>query len=275
MKTILGELNVERHGISGAPAVVGWPSLFCDIRTLRGLVDVFAQDHDVVLIDGPGHGKSDGPDASFPLEACADAALQVLDGFGIQRAAWVGSAWGGHVGVLAVLRQPERFTALVTMNAPFGAWKGFQRVQNSLMYWTFKLLHRPKWMARAVAKMMLHPSHRAHGRMIVECMTASRRAPFFASVRSAMIERPSLLPQLPKIRVPTLVIAGEDDGLHLVEEARAEAARIPNAQFCIAKGSAHLSLVESAEARAVVRSFVTKQSGSGGNVLDGGSDRPL
>src|SRR5215218_2131236 len=141
LETSLGPLHVESHG--SGPTLVCWPSLFCDVRTLYPLVDEFARDHRVLLIDGPGHGRSGGGTRSFTMSEAAAAAMQVLDGLGVKRAAWIGSAWGGHVGAVAALEHPARVRALVTMNAPFGEWTGRARIMNVMLYWAFRLLARP------------------------------------------------------------------------------------------------------------------------------------
>ncbi len=246
VSTTVGALHVQRHG--QGPPLVCWPSLFCDVRTLRPLVDEFGRDHHLVLIDGPGHGGSGGVTHPFTLEDCADAAMQVLDATGIQRAAWIGSAWGGHVGVAAALRHPDRLLGLVAMNAPMGAWTGRLRAMNATVYWTFRALGRPRAMARKVAEAMIAPARRAERPALldplVDCMLASSRGPFLTAVRSAMLDRPSLLHRLAGVRVPTLFVTGAEDRLFPVAVARQQAAAIPGGRFEVVPGSSHLSLWE-------------------------------
>src|SRR6188508_3742626 len=104
--TRVGSLNVERRG--AGPSVICWPSLYCDARALDPLVRDLARDHDVIVIEGPGHGRSGPPPGPFSLDDCADAAFEILDALGIARATWIGAAWGGHIGVAAALRHRAR-----------------------------------------------------------------------------------------------------------------------------------------------------------------------
>src|SRR5262245_1867104 len=99
--TGVGRLHVEVTG--SGPAVLLWPSLFCDGRTMAAAVEDLAPDHTVILIDGPGHGRSGSSGRRFTLEDCARAAIAVLDEHGVREADWIGAAWGGHVGVAAAL----------------------------------------------------------------------------------------------------------------------------------------------------------------------------
>jgi pimeloyl-ACP methyl ester carboxylesterase len=247
--TKLGPLHVERHG--RGPAVICWPSLFCDVRTLRPLVDELARDHRLLLVDGPGHGGSGGPTRPFTMEDCADAAMTVLDDEGIARAAWIGSAWGGHVGAVAAIRHPDRLLGLAVMNSPMAAWTGRPRALNAFVYWTLRALGRPRALVRSVAEAMIAPARRAERpelvEPIVDCMLVSPRAPFLAAVRSAMLDRPSLVPRLGGIRVPTLFVTGENDPLFPVDAARAQAASIPDVRFEVVPGTAHLSVWEAPE----------------------------
>lgn len=259
--TAVGALHVERHG--AGPTLICWPSLFCDVRTLRPLVGAFAHDHQVILVDGPGHGQSGGISRPYTLEDCAQAAMDVLDFSAVDRATWVGSAWGGHVGVIAALRYPDRVRALVTMNAPMAPWTGRNRAMNASLYWLFRALRQPAFVAREVAYKMI-ASERLQERPrladpIIDCMVHSEREPFFAAVRTAMLERPSLIPQLGSIRVPTLFIAGSEDHLFPVNQARTEAARVPGARFEVIPGTSHLSVWEAPELTVpVLTDFITR-----------------
>jgi pimeloyl-ACP methyl ester carboxylesterase len=242
----LGPLHVERHGTRG-PTLLCWPSLFCDVRTLRPLVDAFGRDHQLLLIDGPGHGRSSGPTRPFPMEACADAAIRALDAAGVERATWIGVAWGGHVGTVAALRHPRRLRALVTMNAPMGARTGLTRLFFQLTWWLLRL-RRSRALARKIATTQIAPARLAQRpdlvEPIIECILQSARRPFLAAVRSAMVDRPSLIPRLGDLRLPTLFISGSEDGLLPLATAQEQAAAIPNARFEVVTGTAHQSLLE-------------------------------
>ena len=269
--TELGTLHVERHG--AGPALLCWPSLFCDLRTLRPLVEAFQGDHQLLLIDGPGHGGSGGPLRSFTQEACADAAIRVLDAAGVDRASWIGVAWGGHVGAVAALRHPGRLRALVTMNAPMAARSGKTRLLFLSTWWMLRVLGRPRWLASKIATKQLAPARLAErpdlAGPIIDCITSSPRGPFLAAVRSAMLERPSLIPRLPDIRVPTLFLTGSEDDLLVLEDARQQAAAIPGARFEVVPGTAHQSLWESpGQTVAKLRAFLAEVERPAG--VDGG-----
>lgn len=74
----------------------------------------------------------------------------------------------------------------------------------------------------------------------------------------AMAERPDSTPLLPTVRVPTLVVVGEDDKATPVDSSRTMAATIPHAELVIIPGAGHVSNVEQPDAfNAALVEFLT------------------
>lgn len=257
--TVAGRLHVESAG--SGPALLCWPSLFCDGRTLEPQVDEFARDHRVIVVDGPGHGRSGPPPGRFTLDACARAAVRVLDALAVERAVFVGTAWGGHVGAVTVAEFAPRFRAFVAMNAPMNAWTGLLRVKFWTLYSLFRLLGPAGFIVEAVVGAQLSPSVRAahpeRAAVVAGCVRGSEPRGLALAIRSAMLDRPSLLPHLPRIRVPTLFVTGDQDAIYPVEVARAQAGLIPGARFEVVAGTAHQSPLEKPEAvNPLIREFL-------------------
>jgi 3-oxoadipate enol-lactonase len=84
------------------------------------------------------------------------------------------------------------------------------------------------------------PSIEARVRAIIEANTAE-------GLRRAIVrlrDRPDASPQLANIRVPVLVIVGEEDGVTPVDDARAIAAGTADARLAILPEAGHLSNIE-------------------------------
>lgn len=64
----------------------------------------------------------------------------------------------------------------------------------------------------------------------------------------ALAERPDSTPLLKDIKVPTLVVVGEDDKATPVDSARKMATTIPKAELAIIPGAGHVSNIEQPEA---------------------------
>src|SRR5262245_29288331 len=81
-------------------------------------VPVLARDHTVVVFDHRGHGASDKPDdrSAYSLDRMATDVLEVADACGLDTFRVLGHSMGGMVVRQLLLRAPERVDALVMMD---------------------------------------------------------------------------------------------------------------------------------------------------------------
>jgi pimeloyl-ACP methyl ester carboxylesterase len=71
-----------------------------------------------ISYDTRGTGNSPADPTSITLTTLVDDLFRVLDAHGVERCVLTGESLGGFVGMHAVLRDPSRFTALVTVGSP-------------------------------------------------------------------------------------------------------------------------------------------------------------
>jgi alpha/beta hydrolase fold len=94
----VGRLHVEVDG-DGPPAML-WHSLFVDSGSWARMRPLLRDERRLIVVDGPGHGRSSTPPGDFRLDDCAQAAAEVMDASDVSKPVdWVGNAWGGHVGL--------------------------------------------------------------------------------------------------------------------------------------------------------------------------------
>lgn len=114
---VLRRNNVQVHGKAGAPAMVFSHGFGCDQSMWRFVWPEFAEDHRIVLFDHVGHGGSDR--AAFDrerhatLDGYAQDVLDVLTALELRDVTFVGHSVSAMIGVLASIREPERFARLV------------------------------------------------------------------------------------------------------------------------------------------------------------------
>jgi lipase len=83
---------------------------------------ILVRDHGfrVLGIDAPGFGGSPRlPHKRYQLPALVELARDLLDALELDRVVWVGSSWGGTVGVHVAATHPERVEALVLLDAGY------------------------------------------------------------------------------------------------------------------------------------------------------------
>jgi pimeloyl-ACP methyl ester carboxylesterase len=69
-----------------------------------------------------------------------------------------------------------------------------------------------------------------------------------AAAQRGLAARPDMTGFLPQIKVPTLVIVGDQDVISPPAEMQAIAAAIPNASFVVIPNSGHMTTMENPEA---------------------------
>lgn len=88
------------------------------------LIEQLAPHHRVVAMDYPGHGMSDHVPTQPTIEDYAAAAVEVMDGLGIGRAALLGEAVGTAVSAEICRCHPDRARAAILLNCPLTPSRG-------------------------------------------------------------------------------------------------------------------------------------------------------
>jgi sigma-B regulation protein RsbQ len=114
--TVLTRNNVRVLG-RGTRTIMFSHGYGCDQSMWRFMADAFADDHRVVLFDHVGAGGSDlsayDPDRYATLEGYAEDVLEICRELDLHDVVFVGHSVSAMIGVLASLREPERFAKLV------------------------------------------------------------------------------------------------------------------------------------------------------------------
>jgi sigma-B regulation protein RsbQ len=105
--------------ITGNPA--GRPMMFahgygCDQNMWRFVTPAFADDYRIVLFDHVGNGRSDLSaygEKYATLDGYADDILEIIREYDLREVVFVGHSVAAMMGVLAAIREPDRFHRLV------------------------------------------------------------------------------------------------------------------------------------------------------------------
>lgn len=255
VRTRLGRLFYDERGEArrtGDPAMVLLHGLLFDGGMWRGQLESLSALGRVIVIDGPGHGKSEPP-PRFSMEEHADALFDAFGELGVERALVVGLSWGGMVGMRFALQHPDKVAGLALLDTSAEAQSLAQRIR----YRAFVALHRragiPQgWFQKLVAPVMFAP------RTIVERpelpQATYRRTMGFdregvaRATLAVVVHRKTILGTIGAIRVPTLVMCGSEDRATTPERSQNIARAIPGAQLVILDGLGHMSTLEDPDA---------------------------
>lgn len=87
----------------------------------------------LVTVDLPGHGESDSPDSSdlYTMETHVKVLGELLDHLGFEQVAWIGYSLGGRIALGATLEMPDRSCALILESASPGISELEEREQRA------------------------------------------------------------------------------------------------------------------------------------------------
>lgn len=244
--TRLGTLFVRQIG--SGPAAVLWHSLFVDSTTWARVVDLLSAERQLILIDGPGHGRSRGPVHDYDLGDCVGAAEDVLDRYGLGTVDWLGNAWGGHVGIQFAATRPGRCRSLTTVGTPVRALLPAERRQIVAGLVAYRALGPVGPLRRMVSSALLGTDAEAVDvRLVEEAFRGAQRPGMAAAMRSMSLRRTDATALLREVAAPTLLVAGATDRGWPPAEARAAAAQAPSATAVAVPGAGHVApLLQSA-----------------------------
>src|SRR3954471_11894609 len=119
VRTRLGRWFYEERGKAkreGDPAIVLLHGFLFDGGMWRAQVEPLSALGRVIVIDGPGHGKSEVP-PRFTLEDHADAlAIDAFAELGIKKAVLAGLSWGGMLSMRVAIQHPMRVHAMALVD---------------------------------------------------------------------------------------------------------------------------------------------------------------
>jgi pimeloyl-ACP methyl ester carboxylesterase len=208
-----------------------------------GLLPGFRDRH-VLAPNLPGFGGR--PAEADTLEDFAAAVIRSMDAAGVDRAVIIGLSMGGYVALRLHARWPERVAGLVLADTRAGADSPEAKAKRTA------LAERARtqglaWLPEAFIPDALGETTRRERPQVVERVRAMVRAADPEGVARALLamrDRPDSLPDLPSIAVPVLALAGEEDTLTPVEEARTIAEGVPRGTLHVLPGAGHLSNLE-------------------------------
>jgi len=244
-----------------ATQMIAWPESLCQALAARGFRVIRFDNRDI----GLSTKITGAPQRSLPwaifkarlglkvrsaysLQDMAADAVGLLDVLKINKAHIVGASMGGMIAQIIAATLPERCLSLTSIMSTSGARHLPHPTKPVMAAMTAK--RPPANDAEAVIQFGMHmlrtigspgyptpePDLRA---AVTRAVQRSAYPPGFVRQLMAVMANGSRVPLLKKIRVPTLVLHGEDDPLVSVEGGRDTARHIPGARLVTIPGWGH------------------------------------
>jgi len=234
----------------GAP---DWPPLLlcngigASLELFQPFVDALDPRRPVIRFDVPGIGGSPAPVVPYHLTTLPSLLAGLLDQLGYEQADVLGISWGGGLAQQFALSRPDRVRRLVLVATGTGALMvpGHPRV---LLRMLTPRRHRDPGHAARIAGELYGGSARNDPALARDLLHATTRLGpargYYYQLLSSLGW--TSLPRLPKLRPPTLILAGDDDPIIPLVNARILHRLIPRSQLHVYQGG-HLELAADAE----------------------------
>ncbi len=186
-----------------------------DGEMFRYQADAFSPHYRIITLDWRGQGKSEVTSAGYEIEELYEDALELIDKLQLKNIHWLGVSMGGFIGMLIAARHPELLKSLVLAETGTESETLPKKIKWGLLAYIFKYLG-PKPITPAIQKVLFGKSSLQNPGFIPvldeyaeKWMKLNRLATF--KTAWAIFNRKSVAHELKNIRIPTLVVVGEED----------------------------------------------------------------
>ena len=203
-------LHYKIDGPSGAPWITLSHSLAANTEMWQWQMETLRK-YRVLRFDTRGHGQSDATPGPYRLEQLADDLFTLLNALGIEKTHYVGLSMGGMIGQIAAVKDQSRFQSLVLCDTssaiPAEMQKLWQDRIGSAQKNGMEPLVQPtidRWFSG------IYQNKKPEDVDKIRAMIRSTTVDGFCGCCHA-ISKLNITKELSTIKLPTLLIVGEDD----------------------------------------------------------------
>jgi 3-oxoadipate enol-lactonase len=238
-------LNVSVEGRQAGPTLMLSNSLGTTMQMWEPQMKALTQVFRVIRYDRRGHGKSGVPAGPYSMERFGRDVLAILDDLNIDKVHWCGLSMGGMVGQWLGANAPDRVDKLILSNctdyyADKGPWNDRIKVVREKGLAHIVSGNMERWFTKGFRDQ--HPEVIAR---FTEMFLATKLDGYIACGQAVRdMDHRALLP---KIKAPTLIIAGRHDPSTTLAMGESMRDRIPGAKLAVID-AAHISNAEQPQA---------------------------
>jgi len=240
-------IHFEDQG--SGPCVLFAHSYLCSGLMWAAQAKALSSSWQTINVDTRGHGQSSPAGPGLTIYDLVDDYLAVLDDLEIERAVWAGLSLGGMIALRAALVAPERVSALVLAGTSAATEPVLPVLRYRAMGMGARVAGLEPFLGRILTLMFGSTTRRQNPELVAEWRPrlASAHVPSILNLMKPLFGRDSILERLDEIRVPALVLVGEEDRAQPPVRSRELASGLPNAELVVVPESGHLTALEQPE----------------------------
>jgi pimeloyl-ACP methyl ester carboxylesterase len=233
------------------PAVVFVHGLVMDHTMYEAQFEELPDLYRCIALDLRGHGHSGCPPGPWSMHDSVDDVIAFIEGVDAAPCHLVGMSWGGMIGVRIAVQRPELVRSLVLIDTSAGSEDPQQSELRRTVFMEPIAAHgiTDELVAASILILFGEKYQADEPAMAVyaDRVKSMKREAIVEGLR-AVLERDSVLDRLGQIRVPTLVIHGEQDASIPMSVAEAIVAGIAGARLVAIPDAGHSTPLEAPDA---------------------------
>ena len=257
-------LHVRDTGPPDAPAIILLHGFGASLHTWEAWAEALSARYRVIRFDLPGFGLTGADPTGDYTDARAEVVLAALmDQLRVQRAVLVGNSMGGRIAWSFAASHPTRVSRLVLISPDGFASPGVAYGQAIGEPMTARLL--PYVLPTPLLRASLAPAYGDPQRLTEDVVIRYRDMILAPGVRDAVLARMQQVvledpvPVLHTLRLPVLLLWGEQDRMIPVANAADYLAALPDARLVVLPGLGHVPQEEApAESLQPVAAFLAR-----------------
>lgn len=230
-----------------APAIVFAHGFLFDRHQFDDTIDELSSTHRCVAFDWRGQGESETTASGYDASSLTDDAATLIERLAIAPCHYVGSSMGGFMGLMLALRRPELLRSLVLVNGFARGEPTSSRAMQHVLAGLLRVLG-PSRLASPALGALTAPDFARERPTALDAWRAKiargDREGLGRTLRGLVMNVPDLSGELSRVRVPTLVIGGEDDRSYPPATTRRLAAAIRDAECHVLPRCGHAAAIE-------------------------------
>jgi pimeloyl-ACP methyl ester carboxylesterase len=254
------ELNYEEHG-GGAETIVFAHGLLWSGRMFDPQVAVLKERYRCITFDFRGQGQSEVTRSGYDMESLTKDAAALIEALGAAPCHFVGLSMGGFIGMRLAMQRPELLRSLILIESTADGEPQENVLPYKLMAWIARWLSVRLVAGRVMAimfgeKFLNDPARAAQREQYARDFVDNSPVGTYRATLGVVHRRP-IIDEIHKVRLPTLVVAGEQDRATVPAKSQRIHERIAGSKLVIIPGAGHSSSVEEpAAVTSAIRDFL-------------------
>ena len=249
MKKIINGLSVFLEGKSKNKAIIFVHGFPYDHTMWKAQIDELNEKYFCIAYDIRGLGESPAGDGQFTMESFVDDLEKIVDELKLNKPILCGLSMGGYIGLRALERMEDKFSAAILCDTRSDADGNEGKLKRAAAIKRINTEGLEPFTKDFVTN--CYGDHYKQNHKEVFEKRIARSSTFnpigVKGSLLAMLGRNDTTEYLGKIKIPSLVICGENDALTPLPVMKTMAEKINGAVFVVIKNSGHMSPIENPE----------------------------